>query len=599
MAMTVKSGRWSDPTVWDTGTVPGAGAMAHIMAPHQIIYDRESDVILEDVMSEMGSKLTWDSAKETRLRANTVMLSGITEIVDKGLSATPGKPKHEIVFHPIAGKDPGAGMGLGAVFKGPTRIHGYAKKGHLRSGNISIPAGATTIHVPGLATSGWQVGDELVILGTEYVLPATSDPQYSGPTQYYYAKNGNNLAVQTMNSYQFGQDEQRRIVSRDLSAETITLNAPLDFAHAGMTGTLKDGQVITVLPVIANVSRSIRFRTATAEEDGHLDPYADITVLQKRAHLMFMRQPDVDLRYFETKNMGRTSTDPSLWVNGLPYRVDGREITPLLGAQGGVPLADPDNVRGRYAIHLHWCGGPYHSSPMVPLIGATAWAPIGGVPIPGWGIAQHSTRAAIEDCVISNVRGAGLVSEIGNETGQWVNNVVTGVRGDGDRAADAAVAAGDEGLHAVQPARALPAFLAVVGPGVHLLKAAGQALFLFWERRLRIVFHRFCLPVFGSWANDPAAASFPRPGRPVIPVAAWGPAGRQAACPASSESCAAGCRRRCRRRWRWRRPRRRCPVRPRPWPSSARICRPDGRGRSLPGAECRHAPAPRSRRGRD
>ena len=116
MAMTVKSGRWSDPTVWDTGVVPGAGAMAHIKAPHQIIYDRESDVILADVMSEMGSKLTWDSAKETRLRVNTVILNGITEMVDHGLSATPGKPKHEIVFHPIAGKDPGAGTGLGGMF---------------------------------------------------------------------------------------------------------------------------------------------------------------------------------------------------------------------------------------------------------------------------------------------------------------------------------------------------------------------------------------------------------------------------------------------------------------------------------------------------
>ena len=61
----------------------------------EVVFDRDhpigrddpagiADVILEDVMSEMGSKLTWDSAKETRLRANTVMLSGITEIVDKG-----------------------------------------------------------------------------------------------------------------------------------------------------------------------------------------------------------------------------------------------------------------------------------------------------------------------------------------------------------------------------------------------------------------------------------------------------------------------------------------------------------------------------------
>lgn len=433
MAMTVKSGRWSDPTVWDTGVVPGAGAMAHIKAPHQIIYDRESDVILEDVMSEMGSKLTWDAAKETRLRANTIMLSGITEIVDKGPSATPSKPKHEIVFHPVAGKDPGAGMGLGAVFMGPTRIHGYAKKGHLRAGNLSIPAGATTIHVPGLATSGWQVGDELVILGTEYVLPATSDPQYTGPTSYWGASNGSTLRTISLNEYQFGQDEQRTITA--ISGDTITLNAPLDYAHTGMTGTLKDGKVITVRPVITNVSRSIRFRTATAEEDGQLDPGADITVLQKRAHLMFMRQPDTDVRYFETKNMGRTSTDPSLVVEGTPYKVEmaggTRTVDKILASDGGAPLENPNNVRGRYSIHLHWCGGPYLSSPQVNLIGATAWAPIGGHPIPGWAITHHATRAAIEDCVVSNVRGAGMVSEIGNELGQWVNNVVTGCRGDG------------------------------------------------------------------------------------------------------------------------------------------------------------------------
>lgn len=423
MAMTVKSGRWSDPTVWDTGVVPGAGAMAHIKAPHQIIYDRESDVILEDVMSEMGSRLTWDSARETRLRVNTVMLSGITEIVDKGLSATPGKPKHEIVFHPIAGKDPGAGMGLGAVFMGPPRIHGYKKKGHLRSGNISIPAGATTIHVPGLATSGWQVGDELVILGTEYVLPVTTDPQYTGPRQFWGPSGGNNTGLVTLDEYQFGQDEQRTITA--ISGDTITLNAPLNYAHTGMTGTLKDGKVITVKPVIANVSRSIRFRTATAEEDGHLDPYADITKLQRRAYLMFMRQPDVDLRYFETKNMGRTSTDPSLLIPD--------NSGPILVSQNGPSLGDPNNVRGRYAIHVHWCGGPYMSAPLVPLIGATAWAPVGGVPIPGWAITQHGTRAAIEDCVVSNGRGAGMVSELGNEGGQWVNNVVTGIRGDGQK----------------------------------------------------------------------------------------------------------------------------------------------------------------------
>lgn len=430
MAMTVKSGRWSDPTVWDTGAVPGAGAVAHILAGHEIIYDLESDVILHDVMSEMGSRLTWDATKETKLRVNTVMLSGITEMVDNGLSATPGKPKHEIVFHPIAGKEPGAGMGLGAVFMGPTRIHGFSKKGHLRSGNLSIPSGATTITLPGLAASGWRVGDVLVVLGTEYVLPATSDPQYSGPTQFWYMfKDAYPGKINLLDEYQFGQDEERKITA--ITGDVVTLDAPLTYTHTGMTGTLKDGNGVTVKPVVANVSRSIRFRTATAEEDGQLDPNADITVLQKRAHLMFMRQSDVDLRYFETKNMGRTSTDPSLLVNGLPYSVErsGGLITvdKLRATSGGALLENPDNVRGRYAIHAHHCER-FH------LIGATAWAPVGGHPIPGWSITHHSGWGAIEDCVVSNGRGAGMVAEVGSERGQWAGNVVTGLRGDGDRA---------------------------------------------------------------------------------------------------------------------------------------------------------------------
>lgn len=432
MAMTVKSGRWSDPTVWDSGVVPEAGAMAHVRAPHQIVYDRESDAILADVMSDMGSRLSWDTARETRLRVNTMMLSGISELVDQGLSTTPEKPRHEIVFHPIAGKEPGAGMGLGAVFMGPTRIHGYSKKGHLRSDAITIPAGASTITMPGLATSGWRQGDTIIILGSEYVLPATTDPQYTGPTSYYGISTHGSNAQRTLNEFQFGQDEERTIQSINLTTETVTLNTPLVYAHTGMTGTLKSGMVITVKPVIANVSRSIRFRTATAAED----PNADITVLQKRAHLMFMRQPDVDLRYFETKDMGRTAADPTLPVADLPYRVEMAggmaTIDKIRATNGGVLLENHENVRGRYAIHLHWCGGPYHGAPQVNLIGASAWASLANVPLPGWGVVQHGTRAAIEDCVVVNVRGAGIVSEIGNETGQWANNTVTAVRGNGE-----------------------------------------------------------------------------------------------------------------------------------------------------------------------
>ncbi len=65
--------------------------------------------------------------------------------------------------------------------------------------------------------------------------------------------------------------------------------------------------------------------------------------------------------------------------------------------------------------------------------GLSAWAPSDEVPQPGWAITQHGGRAAIEKCVVYNVRGAGIVSELGDEIGQWLHNVVCWVRGDGFR----------------------------------------------------------------------------------------------------------------------------------------------------------------------
>ncbi|OJH46178.1 hypothetical protein [Paracoccus sp. SM22M-07] len=423
----IRDGFWSDPTLWDAGTVPGPGAVVSI-GSNTVFYDHFSDDILKDLLVPMGGRFELATWAETRLRLDYWMTMGVVNLTDTKESSTAGAPKHEIIFH--ASEAPGATTRLGAMFMGPTRIRGTEKRGHLRLADLQVAAGATELPLTGLAASGWRIGDTLHILGTEYVPLVSTDPQWTGPDQYYASGNGQ----QSLNEFQFGQDEERTIVA--INGDVVTLDAPLTYTHAGTSGVLKDGQVLTIRPVVANVCRSIRFRTASAEEDGTLDPNADLTDLQKRAHMMFHRCPDVDVRYFEAKNMARTSTDPTLFVGGLPYKCAraGGEVTiqPITDVAGGTPLANPLNVRGRYAVHFHWCGGPYATSPLIHCIGLSCWAPIGEVPQPGWALTQHGTRMTIEDCVVSNVRGAGMVSELGNETGQWLDNVVTGARSDGD-----------------------------------------------------------------------------------------------------------------------------------------------------------------------
>mgnify|MGYP006893239120 CR=1 FL=1 len=440
----VKDGRFNDPTVWSTGTVPGAGSVWSTDRFY-IRYTHESDDIMAAGLVPLAGRLVHMSDGDTRMRIGYLMTMGIHSINDQEWSATLGKPKHEIVFHPV-GDAPGASAKLGAMFMGPTRHVGAVATEQLRlkpeSGQAiaSVLPGATSIALTGLADAvaagTIRVGAVMVISATEYIERATSDPEYTGPTSYYTSSLE---AVQrNLNKYQFSQSEERTITS--LAGDVAYFDEPLEYQHTGQQRTLKDGQVITLNPTVAFPCRSVRFRTASAQQDGGIDPNADLTVLQKRAHIMYHRCPDVYVQDVEGMNMGRTMQDPSLYVPGLPYTVEmaGGAVTvgPILTAQGGTPLSDEpayqNNVIGRYCFHFHFCGGPFAPAPLVVCRRVSAWAPKWAPPCPGWGIVQHGSNMAIERCVGINVRGAAIVSELGNERGHWAWNVAMDCRGVGE-----------------------------------------------------------------------------------------------------------------------------------------------------------------------
>lgn len=432
----IKDGFWNDSTVWDAGTVPGTGAIVST-GNFYVKYRGESDAILDSVFVPMGGKLSWDPFADTRMRLYFGMSMGIVEQDDPAESATLGKRKHEIIFHGI--RAPGASTELGWLFMGPSRHRGAQKKGRLKLGLTpaqvtagdtapSVLAGSDVIYLPGLAASGWRVQDDIVVGATEYIEPVATDPDYTGPTSYWGFQQ-NTMKQIAMNAYQFSQNEQRKIIT--ISGDYATLDSPLTYNHTGITRTLKDGKVVTIEPVVANPCRNFCFRSASFEQDGTIDSSADLRVLQKRAHLMWMRIDSPDIRHIETQNMSRTDTNPTLNTPEVfPYQVDMAggvgTISPILDVTGGVPLADPNNVRGRYGMHLHFCDG------LSNVVGVSAWAPDWAPPIPGWAITQHGTHANLDDCVTINFRGAGIVTELGSETGQWIDCTSMGGRGDGE-----------------------------------------------------------------------------------------------------------------------------------------------------------------------
>jgi hypothetical protein len=404
----VKSGNWSDPSLWSTGTVPGANATVDLGA-HFVTYDVASTVKIKHIHNSHGG--IFERAPGSVLWVSTQIFHGIYIEGEANAPIPHGNRTQTIYWYSDA---PGQTVKYGLVCMGPARLHGETKKHVLNAAN-NLAAGATTIQLIGVSTSNWKVGDEICIASTEASGTTTSDPTYVGPTSYDGSWNGTDGVQTQAQGFKTSQDEPRVITA--ISGDTITLNTALAYGHSVYSTTLPRGQTVTVRPYVVNFTRSIQHRAEVASN-----------VLQQRPHMMFMHNDDVDIRYVDILNFGRTSTDPSLYV---PAAQSGKDV--YLGTTN---LADTNNVRGRYGLHIHGTG-PFFGRKMVVLKGIVVRGQNGpamtAIPVPGWGITQHNSRCAIEDSITYNVRGAGIVSELGNEIGQWVNNISIWNRGDGFR----------------------------------------------------------------------------------------------------------------------------------------------------------------------
>ncbi|MEY8800925.1 G8 domain-containing protein [Leisingera sp. XS_AS12] len=179
------------------------------------------------------------------------------------------------------------------------------------------------------------------------------------------------------------QDETRTIVSVD--GNKITFDKPLAYDHQPPEGHSFD-------TFVGNLSRNVVFQSENPEGT--------------RGHVMLHNStPDHEdssinsVRYAEFRELGRT------------------DHSQVVGTETG-----DANPQGRYPLHLHMIGTePGAATSMI-----EGNAVVGS---PGWGIVQHSSQAMINRNIVYDVTGAGIVSEMGDETGTWMNNLVTSVTG--------------------------------------------------------------------------------------------------------------------------------------------------------------------------
>ncbi|MEL6359707.1 MAG: G8 domain-containing protein [Pseudomonadota bacterium] len=353
------NGSWFDPATWAGGEVPGEGANVLISSGVTVDYDGESPASLMTV--RVDGELDFATDKDTFMEVDTFVVSPVGTLSIGKV----GDPVQADVSAVISIADNGpidvdwdpSLLSRGLISHGEINIHGTEKENFLKVRTDPM-RGDTSIELDGGA-SGWQAGDTVVVTGTRLV-----EVERNGPRTLDQAET---------------QDEER-VISR-IEGNRIYFDEPLVYDHDGPRDDLK--------AYVSNQSRNVRIETENAD---------DLPVHQ-RGHVMLMHSDDIDVRYAEFLELGRTDKSERA--------VDVGDLSTV--------TADA-NIKGRYSLHIHRAGVSDIDDPAM-LIGNAVTG------VPGWGIVHHDSNAIINSNNVYDIIGSGFVSESGNEIGRWEDNI--------------------------------------------------------------------------------------------------------------------------------------------------------------------------------
>jgi PKD repeat protein len=388
--ISVKSGNWSDPTVWSTGRLPGTGDIVDVMPGTTVTYDVNSEVALNTVAIQASGSLKF------RPDVNTNMVVGNLEVLPGGYLEI-GTASNPILGNVMANIDIAnqaidttldpEQFGTGLIVLGKMTSYGAQHTPYVGLSQ-EAHAGDTVLHLAS-AVTGWRAGDKLVLPDTR---------------QLDYNQHGSNYVPQW---------EELVVASVSADGLSVTLTAPLQFDHLGghdASGALK------FLPHVINREGSIMI--------GSIDEGNDVG--QTRGYVLFTDRADVNVQNTGFCELGRTTTDP--------------EDDTTFDSNGNVTHIGTNEGNRNMMTVLNLFG------PTVPQADGYQFTLINNVVDDDapkaeayqthlWGIAiNNSHYGLIQHNVVYNAAGAGIATVSGNETGNLIDgNLVMRVVGDGNR----------------------------------------------------------------------------------------------------------------------------------------------------------------------
>ncbi len=362
----VKDGSWFDASTWHNGEIPGDDAKALIPEGIAVEYDQMSDARLFTVRVDGDIDFATDASSKMVVDTFVVSPSGSITI---GTEENPVQAdvQVDIVIANNGAIDTdwdGSLLSRGLISHGEAEMHGALKDSHEKVTEDPM-AGDTSLTFDGIP-EGWAVGDTIVVAGTRY-------------EGYKYDSSIGSKRL-------FEPEDETRIISK-IEGNKVFFEDPLDHDHDAPRADLHTS--------VANYSRNITISTE--------DP--DTAEVFERGHVKFMHSEDVDIRYVEFNELGRTDKSET-----------------AKSASDFETIAFDSNVQGRYSMHFHRTGATEDDEAAI-AIGNSVYGS------PGWGFVHHDSHAIFENNATYDTFGAGFVSESGNETGAWTDNIAIFAQG--------------------------------------------------------------------------------------------------------------------------------------------------------------------------
>lgn len=385
----VVDGAWTQPSTWLTGIVPRNGA--RVLIPHgvTVTYDQHRYYRLDWIRND--GTLTASRSKSTfALFETLVNTRGARFECGTGAARLLSQYKSEWVISNRTcrtenrfpsdinlANDPKL-LGRGILNQGERVMWGAHKTAWLRTEPGGAPMQGDTQAVLSAIPSGWAVGDTIIIGGT-----------------------GNTEAVET---------ETRTITG--ISGGMVSWSGGLiyDHDHRNLNVSRTDLQ-----PGVANLTRNIVIRSESPDVPPH-----------QRGHTMDMHMMcHLDLWDVEHYDLGRTIKNLATPAGKMDENGDFKYYDQVVASDAGAAfqteaMTAQSNIQSRYVVHFHLVG-----------FGKGLRDTVNNCTVrnaPGWGIVHHGCEAFMNSNIISDFEGAGMVSETGNEAGEWLNNFVLGAK---------------------------------------------------------------------------------------------------------------------------------------------------------------------------